>query len=65
MDRIGVNYAAKTKQKNATNRIGVVYTKSNTRDMTDHIGGVYAGRQNERTRWVVWVSSMLKAKHET
>ena len=28
--------------------------------MKDRIGVVYVGRQNERTRRIVWVSSMLE-----
>ena len=34
--------------------------KKKTRDMTDRKGSVHARRQNERTQWIVWVSSTLK-----
>ena len=54
----------KKKQKNTMDRIGVVYAKNKTRDMTDSIDVVYAGRQNERTQRIVLVSSMLKKKNQ-
>ena len=45
----------KTKRKNAMDRIGLHQNK--TGDMTDSIGAVYAQRQNERTRQIIWVLS--------
>ena len=47
----------KIKRKNATDRMGAIYAKNKTRDMTDHIGVVYVGRQNKITQRIVWVSS--------
>ena len=52
----------KTKRKKLKDRMVVVYAENQTQDMTDHIGVVYARRQNERTRRIIWVPSTPKTK---
>ena len=56
---------SKTKGKNATDRMGAVYAINKTRNMTDRTGVAYVGRQNERTRQIIWVLSRPKIKHKT
>ena len=45
-------------------RMGFVYTKNQTQDIKDHIGGIYVASQNERMRQIVWVSSTPKNKKQ-